>query len=184
MVDQPAFLQESRSVQALLGRHKPVQSGRKGEGLAWLAAFGAGLGGALLAWRTGEWSGLALGALLLFTSLALIITFGNWMERNTALEVESEGIRYRSPLRKVRLSWDEITELGLSKSNDGWRVEVEGESGRFHYQTAGSLQFAGFEEMPLGIPEGGAIAALIKQRSGLHQCGSKRGQWVCHRGSS
>ena len=179
MSQLPEFLSREVELDQVAGDHQPIQSNRRGELLAWLSTLGAAIGSLLLAWRTGQMPGLAVTAVILFGAIAMLISFGNWVERNTKLQLTKERIRYRSPLRKESLSWDDVHELRVSKSKQGWRIQVVGESGSFHYQSQGRLQFADIDSMELGVASGLLIAAFIRKQSKLTEKTREGNEWVC-----
>lgn len=181
MTNQLDFMQEKIELSEVQGAHRPISSGRQSELLAWLSAMGAFLGTAFLYWRSGELSGLAVGASLLFLFLAAVVSFGNWVERGTVLLVSEEGVAFRSPLRQAEFEWGQIMEMRLRRSNRAWRVAVEGDYRSFHFQSQGSLEFGGFDEMAVGMPAGAAIAALIRQQAHLNEVTQQGQDWVFRR---
>ena len=184
MSEQPEFLEHQPTFEQVNGSHRPAPGGRQGELMAWLSALGAGIGTLVLSWRLQEMSALGLGATLLIVLLAILVSYGNWIERNTKLVVRQEGIYYRSPLRRRSFSWEQIEQLDLLPHNRGWRVRVFGEQGAFHYQSQGTLNFGSFDQMAVGIAKGEQVAAYIRHRSGLDKVQARGDGWVCRRSES
>jgi hypothetical protein len=181
MSTTPDFLKKAVGLAQVSGWHHPIESNRRGELLAWLTALGAAAGSGIWAWRLGQMPTLGLTTTVLFGAVALLISFGNWVERNTRLQLTQRGVKFQSPLRQVQLGWSEVDSIKLLAANQGWRVYVEGGGQTFRFQSAGRLRFGDIQEMGIGIPAGEEIAAYIRQQSGLDEIQPGDGGWVCQR---
>lgn len=181
MEEPPEFLADPPP-ELELGAYRPTLASRRGELIAWLTALGTGVGTAILALRLGQLPSLGLGLTLLLIFVSVLISFGGWMERNTALTLEEDRIHYRSPVRDVQLGWDEIKTLQALEAGRGWKIRVEGQEGQFSFRTASSLRFGSFDEMPLGFSEGEQLAGYIRAQAGLSPPSKRSGGWVCSSG--
>lgn len=184
MEEKPDFLATEVELAEVEGFHQPLQSNRRGELLAWLSTLGAAIGSGVILWRSGQAPGLGVTAFILFGLIAILISFGNWVERNTELQVTKEGVSYHSPLRRRSFSWQEVEQVRIMDSRHGWRVQVIADHGSFHYQSQGWLEFGGVDSMELGFPAGLAIAAFIQQRCHLDEQHRDGSEWVYRRPAS
>ncbi len=176
----PGLLQEPRTpVSDRIFR--PAVPNRRGEGFAWLSALGMlAVTGILLA-RTGSIQIFPLLLLLGFGLAAALISFSNWMDRNTQVWVSSEGIHYRSPVRNVHLKWGEVSELRAGQVGGSWRIAVQGDEGSFHFRTATRLGSNTARPFNFGFVEGDALASLIVGGAGLTDLRRGEGTWICRR---
>jgi hypothetical protein len=178
-MDQPPAFQGAEVIPAQTDRtFEPTAPDRRGEGLAWLSAAGSGLGTLLLSLKEGSLSGWGMGLTTFLLALAALVTFGNWIDRNTRIRFEKRGVRYSSPLRKEIMSWEGIRSLIAIPMGSGWRIEVRADSGRFHFRTGSSLRFGSFDEMHIGFPEGDPIAKRILDMAELGPPQKKGSAWV------
>ncbi len=180
MGQPPDFLTETPQ-EFEAAAYQPSLPSRRGELLAWLSALGVAIGTALLALRLGQLPTLGLGLTLFLVLVAVIISFGVWMDRNTRLEVNEDGLHYRSPVRDVELSWAQVKQLEATPAGEGWRIRVYGDEAYFSYRTASMLRFGSFSEMPLGFSEGERVAAVIRSRAALSDVARTENGWRCRR---
>lgn len=180
MGQPPKFLVESPAPFQQETFHPSLPS-RRGELIAWLSALGVGIGTAVLALRLGDLPAIGLGMTLFLILVATLISFGGWMERNTSIHVTEQGVRYRSPVRRVSLDWTEIERLQAEPAGDGWRIRVHGNDEYFSFRTASTLRFGSFSEMALGFEEGEHMTNLIRFHAELSPPEPLDGGWVCAR---
>jgi hypothetical protein len=158
---------------------KPEQ-GRRGEWVAWASAFALALVMALQTQLAGGASTLVTVFFVLIVIAAILITYANWMERNTTIVLSAGGVRFASPLRKTELRWSEINEIWLAPSRSSWRISVVGEKGHFSFQTFLTMEsMAGKAQM--GIPGGKQLAAHIIRQSGIVHPEMQNGVWLWKR---
>lgn len=181
MEEPPEFLADPPS-DLRLGTYRPTLASRRGELIAWLSALGTGVGTAILALRLGQLPSFGLGLTLFLIFVSILISFGGWMERNTALTLREDGIHYRSPVRDVEMGWDEIVRLRAEGAGRGWKIRVEGREGQFSFRTASSLRLGTYDEMPLGFSEGERLAGIIRSRAELSPPARGSGGWDCASG--
>ena len=116
---------------------------RRGEWTAWGLALAASLGmwflnrsGYIPVWAWIFW------AFLLFSGVS--ISLGNWLDRNSVIWLETDGIRFENGLRRVRLRWPEVQKVAVLPSRWGKSVQVIGEKSQIIMITHNkkSMEFA------------------------------------------
>jgi MFS family permease len=139
---------------------------RRGEWTAWGLALAASVGmwfldrsGYVPAWAWIFW------AFLLFSGLS--ISLGNWLDRNTVIWLETEGLRFENGLRRVRLDWDEVQRVAVLPARWGKSVQVIGDRSHFGFKTLGEVQFHGEVRGRTGFPDGQAILDVILRNAKL-----------------
>ncbi|TAK14220.1 MAG: hypothetical protein EPO32_02555 [Anaerolineae bacterium] len=86
----------------------------------------------------GAW---ALG--LFFGLSALVMTLGNWLERNTLMILRLNGITLRQPVQSVMLNWQEVDRVEVQQGPNGERVFVRGGERHFSYRPATRVEIRG-----------------------------------------
>jgi hypothetical protein len=139
---------------------RPELMSRRGEGTAWALALTASLGmwflnrsGYIPVWAWIFW------AFLLFSGIS--ISLGNWLDRNTVIQLGTDGIRFENGLRRVRLRWSEVQKVAVLPARWGRAVQVIGERAHFGFKTLGKVQFQGEERGRTGFTEGQKILDVI-----------------------
>jgi hypothetical protein len=156
------------------------EPGRRGEWVAWASALALVLIMLLQTELEGGPSALVIILFVIVIVAALMITYSNWMERNTSILLAAGGVRYASPLRKTELRWSQIDEIWLAPSRSAWRISVIGGSGHFNYQTLLTMEsIAGKASM--GIPGGKQLTAHIIRKSGIVHPRLEDGIWIWKR---
>lgn len=145
---------------------RPELLPRRGEWTAWALALAASAGMLLLnrsgyipAWAWIFW------IFLLFSSVS--ISLGNWIDRNTIIRLEADGICFENGLRRVRLSWDEVQKVAVLPARWGRAVQVIGEKSHFGFKTLGEVQFQGEVRGRTGFSDGQRILDVILRATGL-----------------
>lgn len=145
---------------------RPELLSRRGEWTAWALALAAGIGmwflqrsGYVPAWAWIFW------VFLLFSGVS--ISLGNWLDRNSVIWLETDGIRFENGLRRVRLRWLEVQKVAVLPSRWGRSVQVIGEKSHFSFKTLGEVQFQGEIRGRTGFPEGQKILDVILRETGL-----------------
>jgi len=147
-------------------KFRPEFLSRRGEWTAWALFLAASVGmwflgrsGYIPLWTWIFW------AFLIFSALS--ISLGNWLDRNTAIWLELDGIRFENGLRRVRLRWPEVRKVAVLPTRWGKGVQVIGEKSHFGFKTLGEVQFQGEVRGRTGFPEGQAILNAILREAGL-----------------
>ncbi len=145
----------------------PELAPRSGERNAWILAFLM-----FVLWfvfRLTPWELPFTGELLAILTLgaALLISFGNWVERKTLLALSSGGVRFENGVRKVKLGWEEIEEVRVRPAVWGKRVQVRGKGTRFDFHTLGEVKYRGTVQAKTGFAQGDEIVRQIVLQSGL-----------------
>lgn len=160
---------------------KPQALDRYGERLAWSLAAALTALTLFMFWRQGVW----IAALIVITSLcivaALLISYGNWMERRTEIEVTAQGLRYRNPLRELRADWGSIMAVFIYPRGDGWRVIIESDSTSFSFQTQTTLRLGWGREVETGIIDGLLLTSNIVGSARLGPPYAHRDGWARRR---
>jgi hypothetical protein len=145
---------------------RPELISRRGEWTAWVLALAASVGIWLLS-RSGYipvWAWI-FWAFLLFSGVS--ISLGNWLDRNSAIWLEADGIRFENGLRRVQLSWLEIQKVAVLPARWGKSVQVIGEKAHFGFKTLGEVQFQGEVRGQMGFADGQKILSVILRETGL-----------------
>jgi hypothetical protein len=148
---------------------RPELVSRRGELVAWGSALL--VGGAWLALaRSGQGVNpmVPILAVPLFLA-ALSISLGNWMERNTLLRLDREGVSFQNGLRNVALKWNEIHQVQVVPAQWSRKVRVVGEKGHFSFHTLGEVKVGGELKGRVGFAAGEIILKHILDRSGLRE---------------
>lgn len=146
--------------------YKPQTLTRTGELNAWILFFVAAAGVFFLSLRAEvpQWAWFMV-ALLAFSALS--ISLGNWMDRNTQIQISEEGISYKNGLRSVSFAWVEIDQVRVTPANWGRSVQVVARSAFFTYKTFGEMKFRDEVKSRTGFEEGDQILTEIIQQAGL-----------------
>ena len=147
--------------------YRPLPIPPRAEIVAWIFSAILVLMSGLLIERMGSlpfWASLFT---ILTLLLALSIRFSRWLEANTKIVVDAHAIRYLSPIQKQEYDWDQIQEMSVNPSGNGWRVFVVGENGGFRFQTETTLQGMRGTRVRTGYPEGVEIVGWILNHSDL-----------------
>lgn len=148
---------------------------RKGERIAWiLLALALALLGVSI-WSADEFTWLASILVVILFFSAGSISLGNWVDRKTALKLDSEGIYFQNGLREVALGWSEIQAVNVLDSAWGQRVQVRGAANSassrlstgFTFRTLGEVWMQGELKGQMGFAQGESILKNIIQNSGL-----------------
>jgi hypothetical protein len=117
--------------------HRPELLPRQGERNAWLFALLASLALGLLHLQgvvpVFSW----IFVIFLLVS-ALSISLGNWMDRRTVLRLADDGVAFENGLRRVSLTWSQISEVRIRPTRWGEQIQVIGEQSHFSFNTLGS----------------------------------------------
>jgi len=145
---------------------RPELLPRRGEWTAWALALAASAGVWLLNWSgyVPVWAWI-FWVFLLFSGLS--ISLGNWLDRNTVIRLDADGIRFENGLRRVRLNWREVQKVAVLPARWGKAVQVIGEKSHFEFKTLGEVQFQGEVRGRTGFLEGQAILDVILRKTGL-----------------
>ena len=146
--------------------YKPETLPRQGELNAWALFFLAAAGVFILSLRADvqQWAWFLV-AILLFSAVS--ISLGNWMDRNTAIEVSDAGIQFRNGLRAVSFGWDEVQRVKVAPARWGRSVQVIGQRAFFSYNTLGEMKFKDEVKGRTGFEQGDEILAEVLRRAAL-----------------
>lgn len=104
-----------------------------------------------------------------FLFAAASISLGNWVDRNTLLRLEEDGVAFKNGLRNVRLTWAQIREIQVFAASWGRKVRVIGEQAHFDFRTLGELKMSGEVKGRMGFEQGELILRQILFRSSLKE---------------
>ena len=148
--------------------YRPELIPRRGEFVAWISAGLVGLAVIFLFLTHQRVSWVILGLLMFLSLSALVISLGNWMDRQTTIRIDSDVIEYQNGLRRVSLPWDEVLEVRVSPAAWGMRVQVRGEHTFFIFHTLGEVRHKGELKGRMGFEAGEEILRQIVLKSNLH----------------
>ena len=149
--------------------YRPELLSRRGEITAWV--FTLLLLGVWLVVR-GRLPGLGFGAYLFlgfFIFAALSISLGNWMDRQTEIKVDAQGITYKNGLRHSYMDWEQVDKVSVSAGQLGGKVHVVGADSHFHFRLMEEIKYQGQTRGRVGFPEGDQVLQTILERSGLQE---------------
>ena len=146
---------------------RPELLSRRGELTAWVLASVTLI--VVLIVRT-RWPTISIGVYLFlsfFLFAAMSITLGNWMDRQTEIKIDDQGIGYKNGLRHSYLNWDQIVRVVISPSQLGEKVHVVGSDSHFHFRMMGEIKYQGQTRGRVGFPAGAEILQTILERGSL-----------------
>jgi hypothetical protein len=146
---------------------RPETISRKGERNAWLLTGFALITELILYWRLSRLPLWATFLTLFLLLSAIIITLSNWVDRNTILVLEPDGVKFRNGLRNIQLNWDQIEKVSVVEDRWGKRVLVSGDASQLNFRMLSDIEFRGKVGGQLGFPEGEDILQEIISASGL-----------------
>jgi hypothetical protein len=114
---------------------RPLVGTRRTELFAWVLAIIM----LLASWFGPQVSGFGrfftILLVVFFTLSAVLISFGNWVERHTYLTLGDTGIEFINGVRRIQIGWEEITEVRILPSSKGSKVVVYSGQGYIRFQT-------------------------------------------------
>ena len=108
-----------------------------------------------------------------FSLSAILITFGNWLERHTLLVLTDTGIEYKNGIHHVQINWREIKEVRIYPSGKGSKVVVYSDYEHLSFQTQTEVLKDGKVKIRYGFEKGEEILKMILQRSDLRSVGKR-----------
>lgn len=146
---------------------QPELMHRRGEMNAWLLTAAAVIGLLILNQTLDIVPGWTWAFCSFLVFSALSISFGNWMDRQTVIALEADGIRFENGIRRVRLRWREVQKVAVSPARWGRSVQVIGGQSHFEFKTLGEVQFQGETRGRTGFAKGQTILDAILRETGL-----------------
>lgn len=146
--------------------YKPEILTRNPEFIAWGLTF-ASLVGIVILQMTSEvpvWAWTLFG---LFLFSGAVISFGNWVDRATKIEITAENIHFRNGLRDVTMRWEEVEYVWEGKGRVGRMVQVMAKDRHFSFTLPSEMKFQGQVKSKVGFPEGETIRDLILRSAAL-----------------
>lgn len=162
-------------------RFYPLPVDRRGELIAWVCSGLALSAGGFLWIQAVKLSLLGYAFLMLFPLCAALISFGNWMEANTAITLDPEGIAFSNPIRSLKMDWEMVDSLTVRSTPIGWSVRVSGGGETFQFRTGINLTLQKLSPVKGGFSDGDRIAGVIRGMAGLNPPIRQDGQWVSER---
>lgn len=98
---------------------------------------------------------------------ALSMSLGNWMDRQTILRLEEEGVFFVNGLRRVQLQWDQIRQVQVFPSTWGKNVRVIGPGTQFTFRTLGEVKVQDEVKGRMGFADGERILRRILEKAKL-----------------
>ncbi len=145
---------------------RPELLTRRGEWTAWSLTLAASIGmwflnrsGYIPTWAWIFW------IFLLVSGMS--ISLGNWIDRNTVIRLDADGIRFENGLRRTQLGWHEVQKVAVMPARWGKSVQVIGEKTHFGFKTLGEVHFQGEMRGRTGFSEGKAILDAILNEAEL-----------------
>lgn len=147
--------------------YRPELLSRKGELTAWITAALMSTSWIILVLtKKPVFPGIPFLAIFLLAS-ALGISLGNWMDRQTLIQIKSDGVHYQNGLRNVFLKWEEIQQIQVFPSNWGRKVRLIGSGSHFDFRTLGEVKVQGEIKGRMGFTEGDMILDQILEKANL-----------------
>ncbi len=146
---------------------RPELLPRRGEYIAWGTTLLAFAGWAILL-ASGMRLLILIPILAIFLLLcALLISLSNWVDRQTFLRLEPDGVHFENGLRRVDLHWHQIQQVQVLPSYWGEKVSVIGQGSHFNFHTLGEVTVRGETKGRVGFAEGEKILQHILKHSQL-----------------
>ncbi len=157
---------EEQNSGVILQEFRPETLSRRGEIIAW--SSGLLVCAAWLFLRsTGNPVNRAVPFLAAFLVIsALMISLGNWMDRNSLIQMSADSIHFQNGLRNVSLKWLEIQKVEIFPSNWGKKVRILGERSHFDFRTLAEVKVSGETKGSMGFADGERILKVILEKSG------------------
>lgn len=148
---------------------RPIVGSRRPEATAWiLALILAAVARIAPPEMQAVWFGVrAFG--VYFGASALLMSVGNWLERNTVLALNSNEISLKQPMRTVHLAWKEVQRLEVRRSNQGSRVFVSGAAAQISFRLLAEVKIRDKIRDRYGFEEGEQIVSTIIEQAQLNQ---------------
>lgn len=146
---------------------RPELLSRRGEYTAWILASVTFVVVLIFRARLPNLSFSAYLVLGFFLLAALSISLGNWMDRQTEINIDDQGIGYKNGLRHSQLTWDKIEKVMVSPGQLGEKVHVIGADSHFHFRMMGEIKYQGQTRGRVGFPAGEEILQTILEQSDL-----------------
>ncbi len=155
--------------QNLKGTFRPLIPPRTGERYAWGLAGVMGLSIAAVAWRVGTVPWFLWLLFGFFLISGILSTFSHWVDSQTLLTLDENGLTFRNGLRHVQLAWSQIHEVRILTDRWGKRIQVNGANGQhFSFRTVTEVEIhEGHPQKLFGFPQGEQLAQAIIQSAGL-----------------
>jgi len=148
--------------------YRPEISNRNPEFIAWGLAL-ATLFAVIVLGSRQEIPAWAWFLLALFIFSGAVISLGNWVDRNTLLEIDKESVHFVNGLRDVTMQWQEIEHLWEGKGRVGMMVQVLSLTGHFSFILPSEMKFQGEVKSKVGFSEGAEIRDQIIKLAGLNE---------------
>ncbi len=146
---------------------RPIKSSRRPELFAWILAIVLVFTSIFLIVESSIRQILTSVFAVFFVISAILISFGNWVERNTWIELSENRVEYHNGLRHVIISWLAIEEIRVFPSDIGKKILVYSAEKFFGFQTLGELIVAGKLRDRVGFEKGELILETILNQSEL-----------------
>jgi hypothetical protein len=124
---------------------------------------------------------MGLGLFVLFLVGAVMVSFGNWIDRQTRIRIDADQVEFHSPLRRLAIAWERVESLTAVPTASGWRILVAGNGEFFQFRTESVLGQGTDAAMPVGVQGGERLARLICSNAGLGPPIFEHPRWVCRR---
>jgi len=157
---------------------------RSGEWIAWTLVLTLGIMDAALFSLSASIPLMAFIFSAIFLLAASAISFSNLLERNTEIITSDSGLVYRTPIRRVAMTWRDVDSLMLTRRGAGWYVMVAGGKSAFTFQTPTSIKGPLGRQARTGIESGEQLAAIIARQADLFELELEGDVWACRREQS
>lgn len=111
-----------------------------------------------------------MGAILLlvfFGLSAVVMTFGNWVDRRTILHLDREKIRFENGLSNAEILWSGIERLEVHQDKISKKVFVFGAHAHFAFRIWGEVVMSEKVRGGVGFEQGNVILETITHKTGL-----------------
>lgn len=152
-------------------RFEPAASSRRSEAMAWVmfALMAPVVGFSSVEEGIGR-AGMVVFVVFLGLS-ALLMSFGNWVDRRTVMMVSASEIHFENGLRNVTIPWNAIERLEVHQDRLGKRAHVFGGEKYFAFRVLVELKMGG----QVGFERGEEILDTILAKAELERQPSEEG---------
>ena len=149
--------------------YRPTQISRRGELIAWGSFLLVGATWIVLIFSGQRYCFAVPVMAIILLLAALSISLGNWMDRQTMLRLDYDGVSYQNGIRNVEIKWQDIQEAQILPAQWGQKVHVIAERAHFRIQMLSEVKLHGEVKGQVGFAEGDQILQEIIERSNLHE---------------
>ncbi|MDH5506677.1 MAG: hypothetical protein OEZ02_05615 [Anaerolineae bacterium] len=146
--------------------YRPEIGSRQSEITAWVLTGMTMVVALVLGQGDAGLSPLLTWLLVFFSISAVLISFGNWVDRNTLLVMDDQGVHFCNGLRNVKIEWDKISQVTEFPGRETSKVHVWSSNARFTFRKPVNRS-GNLGNINIGFKDGQKIMEIIILKAGL-----------------